>query len=116
MFIYSYRCGVNGSWFDYSKDTSKLPLINRFKHRNALPGARNEISLLDSKYVHPNVYTAKARTGKQYVVTAVFDTGEDEKYAHIELEGEEQNNDNVEDETKYDESLLPPLNPFNIKR
>ena len=55
-------------------DHSKLPLVDRKEYTCAKEGARNEVALLKSIYNHPECDCAKAITGRNYKVVAVFDT------------------------------------------
>lgn len=60
-------------FFDYTKDTSNLPLIDHQKYPEATPNARNEVTLLISVYKHPDCYSAKSISGQDYKVDCVFD-------------------------------------------
>ena len=83
MFTYHYitsfnsyniqRDDINFKYFDYSKNTNKLPLIDRKKYPEALLNLVNEVSLLKSVYEHPAVYSAKAISGQEYKVESVFE-------------------------------------------
>ena len=48
--------------------------INNLEYKCAKVGARNEAPLLKSIYDHPECYSAKAMTGRDHKVIAVFDT------------------------------------------
>ena len=60
------RDAIYSVYFDYTKDTSSLPLIDAYKYPKAALGARNEVWLLKYIYNHPDVHNAKNISGQSY--------------------------------------------------